>query len=84
LKKYKTDYNGISFSLDDIVEAKKVISKFSEKKTEEDIFYDLCFAIIAPQAKHINMLKAIEMLKEKDFYRKNIRKKCFTQDNISR
>jgi N-glycosylase/DNA lyase len=46
----------------------KVFENFGRKKTEEEIFYDLCFTILAPQTKFQNNIKVIQKLKELDFY----------------
>lgn len=56
----------------DIIEAKKTIDKFVKSKTDEEIFYNLCFAILAPQTTFKSNKKATARLKEHDFYHKNI------------
>lgn len=56
----------------DKLAAKKAIKKFSVKKNREDIFYDLCFAILAPQTTFKNNTKVIRELRGEDFYRKDI------------
>jgi len=46
----------------------KVFENFGRKKTNEEVFYDLCFTILAPQTKFQNNIKVIQKLKELDFY----------------
>lgn len=41
-------------------------------KTDQEIFYDACFCILAPQAKFANNLVIVNELKEKDFYNNDI------------
>ena len=52
----------------DRLEIKKIISKFSKIKSKEKIFYNLCFALTAPQCKFENNIKVIEELQRLDFY----------------
>jgi len=49
-----------------------ILKKFSEPKSKEDIFYDLCFAICAPQTTFKSNRKVIDKLIEKDFYNSDI------------
>jgi len=44
-------------------------NRLSEFKnvTESDYFYEMCFCLLTPQSKAKNAVKAIEILKEKDF-----------------
>jgi N-glycosylase/DNA lyase len=49
-----------------------VLKKFSETKSKENIFYDLCFAICAPQTTFKSNRKVIDELIRRDFYNKNI------------
>lgn len=56
----------------DKTEAKKVIKRFNVEKSKEDIFYDLCFAILAPQTTFKSNTKATGELRRLDFYRKNM------------
>jgi N-glycosylase/DNA lyase len=46
----------------------KIFENFGRKKTEEEIFYDLAFCLLAPQTKFQNNIKVIQKLKELDFY----------------
>jgi N-glycosylase/DNA lyase len=46
----------------------KVFENFGRKKTEEEIFYDLAFCLLAPQTKFQNNIKVIQKLKDLDFY----------------
>jgi N-glycosylase/DNA lyase len=52
--------------------AKIVINEFKREKTDEQIFYDLCFALLAPQTTYINNRKVSNKLWKADFYNKNI------------
>lgn len=56
----------------DRIEAKKVIDKFNIKKSDEDVFYNLCFAILAPQTTFKSNIKTISALRKIDFYRNDI------------
>jgi N-glycosylase/DNA lyase len=58
----------------DLKELESVLGAFKNYKTEEEIFYHLCFCILAPQTKFVNNKKAIEELKERGFYSKNLRR----------
>jgi N-glycosylase/DNA lyase len=58
----------INITKEDRQALNKVFENFGRKKTEEEIFYDLCFAIMAPQTKFANNIKVIQRLKELDFY----------------
>ena len=51
---------------------KKVFLNFGKKKTEEEIFYNLCFCICAPQTKFHSNRTVNEELHKIDFYSKNI------------
>jgi N-glycosylase/DNA lyase len=46
----------------------KVFENFGRPKTEEEIFYSLCFCICAPQTTFKANTKVIQKLKELDFY----------------
>jgi N-glycosylase/DNA lyase len=46
----------------------KVFENFGRKKTDEEIFYDLCFTILAPQTKFQNNIKVIKDLQDRQFY----------------
>jgi len=56
----------------DKVEAKKAVNRFRTKKTTEDIFYDLCFALLAPQTTFKSNIKTITKLRELNFYKNDI------------
>jgi len=55
-------------------EVKKVLKGFNseKRKTKEEIFYDLCFCICAPQTTFISNNKVQKALREADFYREDI------------
>ena len=62
----------------------KVFENFGRKKTEEEIFYDLCFCLCAPQTTFKNNSKAIQNLKIIDFYNWNaLNKNEKTWDTIA-
>jgi N-glycosylase/DNA lyase len=49
--------------------AKKVFeANFGNKKSDKDIFYELCFCICAPQTTFKNNIQVINKLRELDFY----------------
>ena len=50
---------------------KKVIENFGRKKTDEEIFYDLCFCICAPQTTFKSNIKVVNDLKTYGFYSTN-------------
>ena len=62
----------ISISFNDKKHLKKVLSKFSKKKTNDEIFYNICFCICAPQTTFASNLKVINELISRDFYNKKI------------
>lgn len=45
---------------------------FQVKKTDEQIFYDLCFCLMAPQTKFVQNRIAIKNLMDNNFYSNNI------------
>lgn len=47
---------------------KRVLKRFQESKTDEQIFYDLCFCICAPQCPFKQNIIAIQNLTMADFY----------------
>jgi len=47
---------------------KETFKHFGRKKNVEEVFYDLCFCICAPQTKFINNRKVIDILIDKEFY----------------
>ena len=68
-----------SISTYDIKEAVLVIKRFglllrkkNLNKLMEEVFYNLCFAILAPQTTFKNNIKAIKALREYDFYKVNL------------
>lgn len=56
----------------DLVEAKKVISQFKQLKSDEEIFYDMCFTICAPMCTFVVNKKTNDMLIENDFFNKDV------------
>lgn len=52
----------LNITEEDRLHIKKVINKFSVKKSLSEMFYDLCFAICAPQTKFVNNRKVIDIL----------------------
>lgn len=59
-------------SADDIEEAKKIIQQFKQPKSDEQIFYDMCFTICAPMCKFAANNKTNAMLRDNDFFNKDI------------
>ncbi|MFA5733261.1 MAG: hypothetical protein WC934_14830, partial [Acidithiobacillus sp.] len=57
---------------EDRLNINKVLAKFKRRLTDEELFYNLCFCICAPQTKFSSNLKVIADLKSKDFFNKNI------------
>lgn len=57
---------------EDKIEITKVLGRFKKPKTEKEIFYNLCFAICAPQAKFKNNLLVQEKLMNIDFFEQDI------------
>jgi N-glycosylase/DNA lyase len=58
----------------DRIEAKKAVDRFKGEKTAEQIFYNLCFALLAPQTTFKNNKKVIALLEEKKYFSNNIPK----------
>ncbi|MFW5794347.1 MAG: hypothetical protein ACOCV1_02580 [Bacillota bacterium] len=51
---------------------KEVLERFSKKHCKKEIFYNLCFCLMAPQTTFSKNIKVIEVLKKRDFYNENI------------
>lgn len=62
----------LNITEEDRLHIKKVINKFSVKKSLSEMFYDLCFAICAPQTKFTNNRKVIDILISKNFFKNDI------------
>ena len=62
----------INISSVDRQQIKKVLSKFSRKKEDVEIFYDICFCICAPQTTYISNVRVINELISRDFYNREI------------
>lgn len=62
----------LDISEEDRYNIEKVLNRFAIKKEWSEIFYDLCFAICAPQTKFVNNRKVVDTLMSKDFYNKDI------------
>lgn len=56
----------------DKIEAGKVVKAFDGEKTEEEIFYNLCFAILASQTTFKSNIKVTKQLTEIGFYKNDI------------
>lgn len=56
----------------DLLRIQQVIKSFQADKTDEEIFYHLCFCIMVPQAKFSSATQSVTRLKEKDFYNKSL------------
>lgn len=59
-------------TIEDRKQLKRVLKGLGRKKTKEDIFYDLCFCICAPQTTFKSNIKVIQELKDYNFYEKPI------------
>lgn len=63
---------GMRITYRDRVEASKTINRFNKEKSTEEIFYDLCFALLAPQTTFKSNIKTVDSLKKIDFYRNDV------------
>jgi N-glycosylase/DNA lyase len=52
----------------EITEINRILKKFKQKKTKEEIFYNVCFCVLIPQSKFTTVLKTVSWLKEIGFY----------------
>lgn len=52
----------------DMKEIRNIFSGFHTKRTEEDIFYNMCFVVCVPQTKYGTVLNAVNGLKSDDFF----------------
>lgn len=59
-------------TIEDRKQLKRVLKGLGRKRTREDIFYDLCFCICAPQTTFKSNIKVIQELKDYNFYEKPI------------
>jgi len=57
---------------EELVEVRKVLGRFAAPKADAQIFYDLCFAICAPQTKFEQNKPVIEELASLDFFETQI------------
>lgn len=57
---------------EDRIQVVKVLERFKRPKSKKDVFYNLCFAICAPQTKFQSNLKVQEKLLAIEFYEHNI------------
>jgi len=55
------------FEPEEIEKATRTIQKFKTQKTEDEIFYNLCFCILVPQSRFKNILNIVENLKQLQF-----------------
>lgn len=62
----------IKISPEDRQSLKKVLERFEQRKSDRDIFYDLCFCICAPQTTYISNQKVIKCLIAASFYDREI------------
>ena len=62
----------ITISDTDKEEISKILGRFAAPKSDEDIFYDVCFAICAPQTTYEANKPCIDKLRKEDFYMKGI------------
>jgi N-glycosylase/DNA lyase len=59
----------ITISSQDRRSLRRTLKRFDQKKTNKDIFYDLCFCICAPQTTYVSNRKVIDQLIADNFYR---------------
>ncbi|MBU2634548.1 MAG: N-glycosylase/DNA lyase [Nanoarchaeota archaeon] len=52
---------------------KEIKSRLKEFKNNKDVFYELCFCLLTPQSNAYKCWDAVEELKKKDFFNKNIK-----------
>ena len=69
----------ITFSPNDIIQVKHIIENFAKNKTEQDVFYNLCFCLLVPQAKFNKILEVVERLQKHNFYKIDIPIKELTE-----
>lgn len=62
----------MKITTEDRKQLKRVLKGLGRKKSKEDIFYDLCFCICAPQTTFKSNIKVIQELKDYNFYEKPI------------
>lgn len=62
----------MTFSAEELQEIDKILNNFKKQKTNEEIFYNMCFCICVPQTKFSSNLISIENLKNEDFYNNDI------------
>jgi N-glycosylase/DNA lyase len=58
----------LNITKQDRLALKKVFENFGRAKTDEEVFYDLCFCLCAPQTTFKNNIKVIQKLRALDFY----------------
>ena len=58
----------------DLDSAKQTVQDFTFPSSKGDIFYNLCFAILAPQTTFVNNRKVIAELRKKKFFKRDIPK----------
>jgi len=64
----------------DIFEINRILNNFKQKKSKEDIFYNVCFCILIPQSKFKTVLKTVEWLKFFSFYTNDFTLEMLTDD----
>jgi len=68
------NYNGVLIPALDVSKMIYMLSRFSKKKSREDIFYNVCFCILVPQSKFSITLEIVKELKKRDFFKKELTK----------
>jgi N-glycosylase/DNA lyase len=58
----------LSITLRELTEATKVLENFAKPKTDEEIFYNLCFCLLVPQTSFKRTFQVVQGLKEMNFY----------------
>jgi len=57
---------------EDLNQIRKILNKFKQPKTDEEIFYNLCFIILVPQCKFKAISIVVDKLKLLDFYNNDL------------
>lgn len=64
----------INITQRDLIHIREVMDQFISEKSEEEVFYHFCFALLVPQTTHKSTMVVISNLKEKKFFDADIPK----------
>jgi len=62
----------MTFLIEELQEIDIILNNFKKAKSNEEIFYNMCFCICIPQTKFSSNLISIQNLKNVDFYNKDV------------